>query len=170
MGVIAKHRSRARSADRAFESVLNGLGFALFGRKTKNVAGAQESGDGEGEGVRRHRFEAGEMAFLDLLPFACVIELHQLDVIGVFKVGDMWVIEGEVTVFAYAEAAEVNGLCLKKAGVTTAFVEGKVAIAGEIVESAWLDEGFDAFAHVFAEACGVVGLNAEVFVHVKKRD
>ena len=55
------------------------------------------------------------MAFLDLLHLAVVIELHELDRVGVVEAGDGRIIEGDVAILADAHAAQVDGLGGKEA-------------------------------------------------------
>jgi hypothetical protein len=94
IGVQPKGGGRAGGADRALERVANGLGLAGFGDDGQHLAGSQESGDGDRDGVGGDGTQVGEVTFVDLLLTAGRFEFHHLYVEGVVEVGHRWIVEG----------------------------------------------------------------------------
>lgn len=168
--LLAEERGRAGGGDGSAKHVVDGLGLPLFRRHAHHFLRGAEGGDGEGEGVRGHGFEGGEVPFLDLLHFAGVVELHEFDPVRIVEAGDGRIIEGDVAIFADAEAAEIDGLRLEERGVPGDFVERQVALAVEVMELPGFDEEFHAFAHITTEARRVIAGDSEVFVHVEQGD
>ena len=74
------------------------------------------------------------MPFANLLHFARIIQAHQFDLPGILEVGDRRIVESQVAVFANAEAAEVDGLCLEQFRVSFAFIEGQQGFPLDVVK------------------------------------
>ena len=156
--------------DGAVQGAFGGLGFALLRTEADHLLRAAQGRDGEGERVEGHLVHAREVTFVHLLLTAGQVELDDLHQTLVLEVGDRRIVEGDVAILTDAEAAEVDFLCVQEGGVAFAFRNGLKAIAFEVVEGFRLEAGFDAFAHVAAEAGFVLGIDAEVFIHVEEGD
>lgn len=170
MALKAEDGGRAFCGNWFFESGPNGFAFSLFGGKAYDFFGGAQRGNCQGKGVVGDGVEGGEVSFADLLLFAGGVEFHDFDLARVFKVGDWRVVEGEVTVFSNAQAAEVDGCLDKQAFVAIAFVQREQGVAGQVVEGLGFGLGFDAFFHVALKAGDVARRQSEIFVHVEKLD
>ena len=118
-----------RRVDRAFERAPHRLGLARLGHDREHRRRAEQRGNGDGDGVRGHRVDVGEVALAHLLATARVVELHHLDVERVVEVGDGRVVEREVPVLADAEAAEVERMVAEQRGVPLALGVGVGGVA-----------------------------------------
>ena len=54
--------------------------------------------------MRRHVVECGEPAFAELLPAASLVKFDDFDQARIIKIGDRWIVERQVAVFADADA------------------------------------------------------------------
>lgn len=166
----AEKGGRTVGADRAFEGISDGFGFAFFGCDADHFPGGAKGRNGQGEGVGRHGVEARKVPFPHLLHFTGVIELHDFDGTLLFEASDRWIVEGEVTVFADAEAAEVDWLRFQEGFVAIAFFKGEINVSVDEMEFFWAHERLNTFAEIPAEARFVILIDPEVFVHVEEDD
>jgi hypothetical protein len=124
LGLGAEVGGRAGRGDRTPDRAADGLDLPGFSGATHIIFFAvQRAGTVRVRAYGGTASRRGEVAFLDLLHFAGVVELHEFDRVRVVEAGDWRVVEGDVTVFADAQAAEVDGLGLEQGGVAGDFVE-----------------------------------------------
>ncbi len=100
LGLGAEGAGGAGGGDVAAEGGFDGGGLAGFGGDAKDFGGLEEGRDGQGVRVGVDGFKGGEMAFADLLHFAGVIKLHELDEVRVAEVGDGGIVEGKMAILA----------------------------------------------------------------------
>src|SRR5947207_8039838 len=123
MRLFAQPRSGAGGADRPFQGVANGLGFALFGRDAEHFFRGAKRRDRQRESILRHRGQIRKMPFPHLLLPARLIQLHELDQIWIIKLRHGRIIEGQMPILPDAKAAEIDGLRVEQNGVTPALIQ-----------------------------------------------
>ena len=82
------------------------------------------------------------MPFIDLLPLAGVIQLHQLDPVGIIQLCHGRIVEGDVTIFANTQATEIDRCLFEQLGVSITFIEWQKRIALEVMKGLGLDQTF----------------------------
>src|SRR5437764_573547 len=103
------------------------------------------------------------MAFIDLLLTASFIQLHELHAMFVLKICHGRIIESEVAILTDAQTAEIDRLSFQQRRVALAFIQRQESVSRNVVEGAWTNSLFDAFAHVTSKTRGMIGRDAEVF-------
>ena len=81
-----------------------------LGNQTKESFRREQRRNRQRQGVGWNRGQAAEVTFAHLLPFARVIEFHNLDPALLLEIRDGWIVESEMPVFADAETTEVDRL------------------------------------------------------------
>src|ERR1017187_2284156 len=134
------------------------------------AAGRPEYRHRDRERMARHRRYRRETPVVDLLPAARAVQLHHLDPQGVVKVRNGRVIEGDVPVFAYSKANEVDRPLGEQLGIAGANGGAVRFLRRQGVEGPDFHAGQKMLAQVAPEALRVVAAKAGVFVHVEHRD
>jgi len=170
MSLFSQERRGTRRADRPLQGIFDRPGFAFLRNDADHFLRGTKRGNRHRKRVRRHGFQIRKVTFNHLLAFAGVVELHDFKGTVVVEIGDGWIIEGQVSVLADAEAAKINRLGAQQLRVTLAFLDRLHCVAFEIMKCARLQPAFNPLTHVPTEARRMIGRNPEVFVHVKERD
>ena len=117
-------RCRIEAGHAVLDGTLQGrphrLGLAGLGHHGQDLPGPQQGRDGHGDGLVGHVGLGGEVALVDLLAPAGLVQRHHLHIERVVEVGDRRVVEGQVPVLADAQAAEVERKLAQQFGVASA--------------------------------------------------
>src|SRR5947209_20569865 len=100
--MCAHDRGWAGRGDGSLEGVAHRLGLALFGDAADPRLGSEEARASDGHRITRDIRGRGEMALAGLLTAAGVVKGNALQHHGILEIGDMRVVERDVTVFAEA--------------------------------------------------------------------
>lgn len=114
--------------------------------------------------------EIRKVPFFDLLHFAGIIQLDELDPMGIIDLRHWGIVERKVTILPYPQATKVNGLRLEQIGITLTFIEWQKAITIKIMKEPRAYQLFDPLAHVILKASTVVGCDAQILIHVEQRN
>ena len=117
-----------------------------------------------------HILDPIETAIVELLGTAGLIEPDDLHLHRVEKVGDGWVIEGEMTVFANPSTDDVGGFGQKLVLVTQAGLERLIAtLAGDQTHPALIqpNQPEQVLLQITAKRGRVVRRQTQVFIHVE---
>ena len=168
VGMRAEDGSGSHGAEFAVEAGVNGLGFARVGNDAEDLLGFEDLLDGHGDGLLGNLVEIAEPAFADLLLAAGVIEIDDDVRIGDLEIGGR-IVEGEMAIFADAGEGNIDG----RAGDGGVDAANEVAGIGGGIEKVMIgDAGLadKALFEEFAEAGGMIGGQADVFVKMKEFD
>jgi hypothetical protein len=130
----------------------------------------QKSGHGQGESGFGHMVECGESPIVYLLHAAGVIERHDLDRLGILKVGDMWIIEGHVAVLADAGTDDVDGLLCEKRTVSLTFRLRVGGVPINVLDVTWANEIKEPLSQKVAKPLWGIVWQANVLIHVEGID
>lgn len=166
----AEDRGGAGGGDRALDGGADGRGFAGTRDVNAEAFRLAENGDGERECVEGHVGERREATVVHLLLAAGEVELDDFDEERVGEVGDGRVVEGDVAVFPDAHADKIDGLFAEEGGIAGGDGAGVGLFGGQRMEAAEGNVAEEMVLEVVAKALRVRGGEADVVVHVKRRD
>lgn len=101
--MLAQDARRAGSGHGAVKRVLDGIGLAVGRNDTDGLGRIHNVGHGQAHGALGHVVKGLEAAVVDLLLAADVVQLDDLDDLGVIEVGHGGIVEGQVAVLANAK-------------------------------------------------------------------
>jgi hypothetical protein len=96
-----------------------------------------------------------------------LIKLDGLDPSGIVEISHGRIVKGQMSVFSNAQAHEVDWSLPQQRGIPGAFRRGIRCLSLDAVECGRLDAGEHVFALIRAEGRGMIGGEADVFIHVK---
>ena len=123
----AQRRGRAGLAYRSPQRGQDGIRLPWPGNDHRDMGRRQKRRDREGEGVSGHVLDPIETGIVELLGTAGLVEPDDLHLHRVEKVGDGWIVEGEMTVLADPGTDDVGGFGQKRVFVCQTGLERPVA-------------------------------------------
>ena len=164
--VSPESRRGAIRRGRPLQSAPHGLRLAPVWDDAGDGASGENGRDTERQGVLRDLGEAGEVAFTDLLAATGLVERHHVDRVRGGEIG--WrVIEGEVPVFADADAGDVDAAGRQQGGVAATLLLRVGGGAVEQVDGTEREEVEEPLAQVAPEARRVLRREPEILVEVE---
>ena len=170
MGLATEDGGRAAGLHRPGQHLAHDVRLVISRGHAKKFSGGAQLRDTDGQGVLGHGMDVGEMSLIHLLLAADCVQFDDFDGVRVIEMSHGRIVKGEVSVVADAEEAQVDGVGLQEAGVSFAFPDGFEGIASQVMELAGRNAPIHLFVKVMAETGGVMGGEAEVFIHVKEHD
>src|ERR1043165_4667333 len=169
MRLLPEPGSRASRTHRSTEGITDRLCFAPFRSDTQHPFGRTESGYGEGESVLGDHRHIRKMPFTDLLLTASLVQPNQLDRKAIVKIRHRRVVKCQGAIFTDAQAAKVDRLRFEQLAIPLTFIERLSSVPSQVMKYFRTHPRLNTLAHITTKTRRVIRVQAEIFVHVKKR-
>ena len=110
MRYSAQDRSGAVHANRTVQRALDRGGFARFRHNRKNASGGKQGGNRQRDRVGGTFVHTAKVTFANLLAAGRLGKLHGFDPDRIGEIGEGWIVEREMSIFANPERAQIGGM------------------------------------------------------------
>lgn len=109
--MAAEYGSGAGFGNFSFNGVVYCIRFGGGGNNAEYYLGSNQGGDGKCHSVGGNKVNGCKASVVNLLHTAYVIQFHGLNGVFIVKISYVGVVKGNMSVFANAEAYNINGIC-----------------------------------------------------------
>lgn len=168
--MIPHKRCRAVFGDRTFECVSDRFGLPQIGNIANPGICPKQPGTRYCQRPQRDGGDVLKVSFASLLAAAGVIERDDFYGCGIVEVGYGGVVEGDMAVLAKPDEGKVYWSLIEQLRIARDLGVQIRDVASQVVSDSRMHLVFEPGSNPVLEAGGVIGFNADIFVHVEQHD